>query len=191
MTGAARPRVTLKLATSLDGRIALANGASQWITGPESRAEVHRMRAAHAAILTGIGTILADDPRMTARTGADDVRQPDVIIMDSQARTPGNAAVFSDPDRQVMLVPHRDLARACAGYDSVMIEAGAQIAASAIAAGLVDRIEWFRAPVILGGDGLAVIAALGLETLGEAPIFRRTGVRERGADLQESYERIR
>lgn len=191
MTAGTGPRVTLKLATSLDGRIALANGASQWITGPESRAEVHRMRAAHAAILTGIGTILADNPRLTARPEGGCERQPDVIVMDSRGRTPGDAAVFAEPARSVTLVPHRDLARAIAGYDTVMIEAGAKIAAAAIAAGLVDRIEWFRAPVVLGGDGLAVIAALGLETLDAAPIFTRTGIRERGADLQESYERIR
>ncbi|MBO6766517.1 RibD family protein [Maricaulis sp.] len=191
MTGAARPRVTLKLATSLDGRIALANGASQWITGPESRAEVHRMRAAHEAILTGIGTVLADNPRLTARPEGGCDRQPDVVIMDSRDRTPSDAAVFAETGRSVTLVPHGDLARAVAQYNTVMIEAGAQIAAAAIAADLVDRIEWFRAPVLLGGDGLAVVAALGLETLEAAPIFKRTGIRERGADLQESYERIR
>lgn len=191
MSAPARPRVTLKLATSLDGRIALANGASKWITGPESRAEVHRMRAAHAAILTGVGTVLADNPQMTARPEGGCTRQPDVIVMDSRDRTPSDAAVFADSGRSVTLVPHRDIGRAIADYDTVMIEAGAQIAASAIAADLVDRIEWFRAPVLLGGDGLPVIAALGLETLGAAPIFKRTGIRERGADLQESYERIR
>jgi diaminohydroxyphosphoribosylaminopyrimidine deaminase / 5-amino-6-(5-phosphoribosylamino)uracil reductase len=191
MTGAGRPRVTLKLATSLDGKIALSNGASQWITGPQSRAVVHRMRAAHDAILTGIGTILADDPKLTARPEGGCERQPDIIIMDSSGRTPGNAAVFKGGDRSVTLVPHRDLSRAMAGHGRVMIEAGAQIAASAIRAGLVDQIEWFRAPIVLGGDGLPVLAALGLETLGEAPIFRRTGVIERGADLQESYERVR
>jgi diaminohydroxyphosphoribosylaminopyrimidine deaminase / 5-amino-6-(5-phosphoribosylamino)uracil reductase len=191
MTGAGRPRVTLKLATSLDGKIALSNGASQWITGPQSRAVVHRMRAAHDAILTGIGTILADDPKLTARPEGGCERQPDIIIMDSSGRTPGNAAVFKGGDRSVTLVPHRDLSRAMVGHGRVMIEAGAQIAASAIRAGLVDQIEWFRAPIVLGGDGLPVLAALGLETLGEAPIFRRTGVIERGADLQESYERVR
>ena len=191
MSGAARPRVTLKLATSLDGKIALANGASQWITGPESRAEVHRMRAAHRAILTGIGTILADNPRFTARPEGGCDRQPDVIVMDSADRTPSDAAVFAEPERSVTLVPHRDIARAIAGCETVMIEAGAQIAAAAIAADIVDRIEWFRAPVILGGDGLPVVAGLGLETLDAAPIFTRTGIRERGADLQESYERIR
>ena len=191
MSATARPRVTLKLATSLDGRIALGNGASQWITGPQSRAEVHRMRAAHAAILTGVGTILADNPRMTARPEGGCERQPDIVIMDSRDRTPSDAAVFTETARSVTLVPHRDIGRAIADYETIMIEAGAQIAASAIAADLVDRIEWFRAPVVLGGDGLPVIAALGLETLDTAPIFKRTGLRERGADIQESYERIR
>lgn len=76
------------------------------------------------------------------------------------------------------------------GYGRVMIEAGARIAAAAIGAGLVDRIEWFRAPMVLGGDGLSALSALGLETLDRAPIFRRAGVVERGADLQETYERI-
>ena len=190
MTGAGRPRVTLKLATSLDGRIALGNGASKWITGPESRAVVHRMRAAHDAILTGIGTILADNPQLTARPEGGCERQPDILIMDSTGRTPADAAVFKGGDRSVTLIPHRDLARAMAGHQRVMIEAGAQIAAAAIKSGLVDRIEWFRAPVLLGGDGLPVLAALGLETLADAPMFTRSGVVERGADLQESYERV-
>ncbi|MAC88144.1 RibD family protein [Maricaulis sp.] len=191
MSGAARPLVTLKLATSLDGKIALANGVSQWITGPESRAVVHRMRAAHDAVLTGIGTILADDPRLTARPEGGCERQPDVIIMDSQGRTPATAQVFKGGDRSVTLIPHRDLERAMKGCERVMIEAGAKIAAAAIQAGLVDRIEWFRAPMVLGGDGLPALAALGLETLDKAPIFRRVGVIERGADLQETYERNR
>lgn len=184
-------RVTLKLATSLDGRIALANGQSRWITGPESRAEVHRIRALHGAILTGIGTILADNPSFTARPdGVLCQRQPDVLIMDSAGRTPAAAAVHTAASRQVRLFGDRDIAAAMAGHDSVMIEAGAMIAGAALAAGLVDRIEWFRAPVMLGGDGLAVIAALGLERLDAAPTFRRIAVVERGRDLQESYERI-
>ncbi|RKR02886.1 RibD family protein [Maricaulis maris] len=191
MTGTERPRVTLKLATSLDGMIALGNGASKWITGPESRAVVHRMRAAHDAILTGIGTVLADNPQLTARPEGGCERQPDVIIMDSTGRTPGDAAVFKGGDRSVTLIPHRDLARAITGHERVMVEAGGKIAAAMIKANLVDCIEWFRAPIVLGGDGLPVMAALGLETLDEAPIFRRTGVVERGADLQETYERIR
>ncbi|WP_417483847.1 RibD family protein [Maricaulis salignorans] len=184
-------RVTLKLATSLDGRIALANGTSQWITGPESRAEVHRMRAAHAAILTGIGTILADDPRLTARPeGVARPIQPDILIMDTAGRTPATAAVHAEASRRVRLFRDRDLGAAMAGYASVMIEAGSAIAAAALQTGLVDRIEWFRAPVVLGGDGLAAIAALALERLGAAPTFQRVSLVERGLDLHESYERI-
>lgn len=191
MSGGGKPRVTLKLATSLDGKIALGNGRSKWITGPESRAEVHRMRAAHDAILTGVGTIIADDPQLTARTDPPPDSQPDVIVMDRSGRMPMGAAVFSAADRQVRLSPAADIAKALDGYDCVMIEAGAQIAAAAVKAGIVDRIEWFRAPVILGGDGLDVISELGLESLEDAPMFTRTALTERGADIQETYERIR
>ena len=191
MTEGAKPRVTLKLATSLDGKIALSNGQSKWITGPESRADVHRMRAAHEAILTGIGTIVADDPELTARTEPPSERQPDIIVLDRQGRMPMGAKVFAEPSRQVVIRASGDIQRAVAGYDTVMIEAGAQIAASALKSEIVDRIEWFRAPVILGGDGLPVFAELGLESLELAPIFQRTGVTARGADLQESYERVR
>ncbi len=191
MSAEDRPRVTLKLATSLDGKIALANGTSKWITGPESRAVVHRMRAAHDAILTGIGTILTDDPELTARPEGQAPKQPDVIVMDPEARMPMDARVFQSPDRQVVLRANRDLSAAIRGYRTVMIEAGAGIAASAITAEIVDVIEWFRAPIVIGGDGLSVTAALGLESLESAPTFRRIGVVERGADIQETYERIR
>jgi diaminohydroxyphosphoribosylaminopyrimidine deaminase/5-amino-6-(5-phosphoribosylamino)uracil reductase len=183
------PRVTLKLATSLDGKIALSNGKSKWITGPESRAVVHQMRATHQAILTGVGTILADDPEMTARPDGGSEHQPDLIIMDSEGRTPMNARVFGAGDRQVVLRAGRDLVAAIAGYTTVMIEAGGEIAASALAAGIIDRIEWFRAPVVLGDDGVSVIAGLGLESLDQAPMFRRVALVDRGVDVQESYER--
>lgn len=191
MSAGGKPRVTLKLATSLDGKIALGNGQSKWITGPESRAEVHRMRAAHDAILTGVGTIIADDPQLTARTDPPPDTQPDVIVMDRSGRMPMDAAVFGAADRQVRLSPASLMARAMEGYERVMIEAGSRIAASAIREGLVDRIEWFRAPVILGGDGLDVMAELGLESLDDAPMFTRTALVERGDDIQESYERKR
>lgn len=191
MSTGSRARVTLKLATSLDGRIALANGVSQWITGPESRAEVHRMRGAHDAILTGIGTILADDPQLTARPdGKASPRQPDILIMDTAGRTPSGAAVYAEAARRVQIFRDRDLRAAMAGYASVMIEAGSAIASAALAADLVDRIEWFRAPVVLGGDGLPAIAALGLERLERAPTFQRVSLAECGRDLHESYERI-
>lgn len=214
------PQVTLKLATSVDGRIALANGASRWITGPESRAAVHALRASHDAVLTGVGTVLADDPQMTARPdGVPANRQPIRAVADSTLRTPpgcalllaGSALVFhvrGDPSRAEALeragatvlsvaddgAGRTDLSDVlqrlgAAGARRVMIEAGGAMAASALRSGLVDRIEWFRAPMFIGGDGLASVAALGLETLADAPIFRRTGVRTVGSDLLETYER--
>ena len=191
MSSSVPPRVTLKLATSLDGKIALSNGHSKWITGPESRAEVHRMRAAHDAILTGVGTILADDPEFTARTDPMPDKQPDLIILDREGRMNMGAKVFARGDRQVILRASGDIGAAIAGYATVMIEAGARIAAAALRADVIDRVEWFRAPKVLGGDGLSVFAELGLESLELAPIFKRIAVTERGDDLQETYERVR
>jgi diaminohydroxyphosphoribosylaminopyrimidine deaminase/5-amino-6-(5-phosphoribosylamino)uracil reductase len=213
-----RPQVTLKLATSLDGRIALSNGVSKWITGPEARGEVHKLRAQHDVMLTGIGTILADNPQLTARPdGMPCATQPRRAVMDSQARTPADGAfvragpvtIFHTTEtpsptlaaagaKLVRLSPMGE-GKACLvealswlagqGAARVMIEAGGTLAASAIAAGVVDRIEWFRAPVLLGGDSIPAIAALGLESLDQPPTFERIRVRECGRDLWESWER--
>jgi diaminohydroxyphosphoribosylaminopyrimidine deaminase/5-amino-6-(5-phosphoribosylamino)uracil reductase len=191
VTGAGTARVTLKLATSLDGKIALANGESRWITGPESRAEVHRMRARSSMIITGSGTILSDDPLFTARVPGETPKQPDLVVLDRRGRVPETARIFTVKERETRLDRSGDLAAILPATGEVMIEAGAEIAAAAVASGLVDRIEWFRAPVVLGGEGRPVVAALGLETLEKAPTFRRVRVVERGADLQERYERIR
>ncbi len=219
----ARARVTLKLATSLDGRIALQSGASKWITGAKARDAVHGLRASHDAVLTGSGTVLADDPAMTARPGgALSKRQPQRVVLDSNLSTPPGAALFDQPGGGpvILFTTKADpLAREAleisgasvrsvepdahgrpgwagviealreAGAGSVMIEAGGRIAASAIAAGIVDRIEWFRAPTLIGADGVSAIAALGLEALADAPTYRRVKVREVGDDLWESYER--
>lgn len=216
MTGAAL-KVTLKLATSLDGQIALSDGRSQWITGPESRAEVHRLRAAHDCVLTGVGTILSDDPLMTARPGGElSDRQPLRAVMDTQARTPvgsafvsaGGAIIFhageadaalADAGAKLVKMPKADEGvsfeavldwLADGGCETVMIEAGGQIAASAIRSSRVTSIEWFRAPILLGGDGRACIAALGLETLDDPPTFTCTERRRCGRDIWESWERV-
>lgn len=217
-----RPRVTLKLATSLDGRIALANGASQWITGPDSRAEVHKLRASHDAVLTGIGTVLSDDPLMSARIEGEDPDQPRRIVLDTHLKISPDAHILNDAEGGPVIVycggsvpvhvRDRIAAKAeviplnrydgpsislksvlehLAGddIDTVMIEAGGKLAGAAMRSGLVDRIEWFRAPMMLGGDARSAIDSLGLERLDEAPIFSRTDVRECGGDLWESYER--
>ena len=90
-----RPSVTLKLATSLDGRIALANGQSKWITGDAARAEVHRLRALHDAVIVGSETVLADDPELTARTDPMPEKQPLRVVADSRGRVPASAKLFA------------------------------------------------------------------------------------------------
>lgn len=212
-----QPRVTLKLATSLDGRIATASGESKWITGEAARREGHRLRAVHDAILVGVETVLADDPELTVRllpsTEATGTKQPLRVVLDSRLRTPINARVAqtntlimtaAEPARiggaQVEQVAARDgrptpeavlAALARHGIGSVLIEGGGQVAASFLRAGRVDRIEWFRAPILLGGEGRPCVAALALANLAEAPKFRRLSAEAVGDDLWERYDALR
>jgi len=208
-----RPLVTLKLATSLDGRIATASGESKWITGEAARTEGHRLRASHDAILVGVQTILADDPELTARLPGRPVDQPLRVVLDSRLRTPATARVAtgdtliltaSEPVaigtarvEQVDAAEGRPLPAAALaairrrGATSVLIEGGGQVAASFLRAGLVDRIEWFRAPILLGGEGRPCVAALALAKLGDAPKFRRVSAEPVGDDLWERYDALR
>ena len=224
MSGPLRPSVTLKLATSLDGRIALATGESRWITGPESRAEVHRMRAAHDAVVTGIGTVLADDPQLTARTGDPSAPQPLRVVLDTTGRCPSAAALLRADARAPLVITGQgraapeavarlaaagfavgqvpveaqsgrvDVAQALAllardhGCASVMVEAGAAIAGAVLRAGLVDRVVWFRAPLLLGADARPVSEALGHRQLADVPRWRLAGIQQTGADLMETWD---
>ena len=207
-----RPRVTLKLATSLDGRIATASGQSKWITGEAARLAGHRLRAAHDGILVGIETVLADDPELTARLPGRPVDQPLRIVLDSRLRTPATARIAgantliltaAAPSpigaaeiEQVEAADGRPSPAAVLatlkrrGVRTLMIEGGGRVAASFIAAGLVDTLEWFRAPILLGGDGRACVAGLALARLSDAPRFRRLAVEPCGDDLWERYERL-
>ncbi|MEM9571971.1 MAG: RibD family protein [Pseudomonadota bacterium] len=214
-----RPQVTLKIATSMDGRIALANGVSQWITGSESRARVHDMRAAHDAVLVGVGTVLADDPLLTARTVPPPDRQPVRIVADSTLRTPAHARLLSSqglgkvilasavepkgypqdaikdspeiwtvPGANGKVSPQRLLDRcAVEGLAKIFLEGGGKLAASFIQAGLVDTIEWFRAPILIGGDGLAAVAALGLTEMQDAPRWRVINAEAIAGDVLTTY----
>ena len=207
-------RVTLKLATSLDGRIATATGESRWITGEAAREQGHRLRAAHDAVLVGVQTVLADDPQLTVRLPGRAVDQPLRVVLDSRLRTPPGAKlagegtlilttaepyavggalverVDSDGDgRPTVEAVLKALKRH--GVGSVLIEGGGQVAASFIAADAVDALEWFRAPILLGGDGRPCVAALTMAQLSDAPRFRRLAVEPLGDDLWERYERLR
>ncbi len=208
-----RPQVTLKLATSLDGRIATGSGESKWITGEAARLEGHRLRAAHDAILVGVETVLADDPELTVRLPGRPVDQPLRVVLDSGLRTPSTAKAASGGDSLILTVAAPSPVGSAVveqveaengrpsvvaslsalkrrGLSSVLIEGGGQVAASFLRAGLVDRLEWFRAPILLGGEGRPCVAALTLAKLADAPRFRRLAVEPCGDDLWERYERL-
>lgn len=197
----ARAVVTLKLATSLDGRIATGAGESQWITGREAREQVHRMRAAHDAVLVGSGTVLADDPALTVRLAGYEGRQPLRCVADRRGRTPGGAKILDESAPSLIVdaaEPSDILARICAHLQllgrgepgqrlGVFLEGGGQLAAAFLRAGLVDRLEWFRAPMVLGAEGLPALGDLEVEVLAGAPRFARVALRGLGDDVWESY----
>lgn len=218
-----RPMVTMKVATSLDGRIATASGESKWITGPEARAYGHLLRARHDAILTGLGTVISDDPELTCRLAGLEAASPLRVVVDSWLRLPEHSHLVqtarhrptwvatlgpADPDKKHALerrgvdiieveadedghpAPLAVLqALAARGVTRVLLEAGAVVNTAFFKADLVDHIAWFRAPKLLGGDGLAVVDLLGVGPLDEAPAFLRENNFNLGADLLETYRR--
>lgn len=211
--------VTLKLATSLDGRIATASGESRWITGQAAREAVHRLRADHDAVVVGIETALTDDPELTVRSPGHNGRQPARVVLDSRQRLnldsklvrtareiPTYVVATGEPDTRLTDAGVRVLTVRAIGEDRpelqsvvevlraeglsrLFVEGGGQVAASFLRCGLVDRLEWFRAPKVIGGEGRPALGALGLAALADAPQFRRIGVQELGDDLWESYEK--
>jgi diaminohydroxyphosphoribosylaminopyrimidine deaminase/5-amino-6-(5-phosphoribosylamino)uracil reductase len=211
--------VTLKLATSLDGRIATAAGESRWITGHEARAAVHRLRGEHDAVVVGVETAIADDPELTVRLEGYEGRQPARVVLDSRQRLPlESRLVLTARERRVVVVsikPARpelvaagvqvltvaeaangraDIraaveALAAEGLVQLFAEGGGLVASSFLRLGLVDRLEWFRAPIVLGGEGRPAIGALAVDALRQAPRFRRVAIESLGDDLWERYER--
>lgn len=155
-----RPHVTVKWAQSLDGRAAADDGSSQWITGPEARADVHRRRAEADAIAVGTGTVLADDPALTARVGDDLLPQQPVPVVIGARPTPEDAAVHRHPHAPLFFETH-DLPAVLAdlharGIQTLFVEGGPTLASAFLAAGLADRVLAYIAPVLLGGRRLAL-----------------------------------
>jgi len=204
-----RPWVRLKTASTLDGKTALTNGSSQWITGEAARADVQRLRARACAILTGSGTVLADNPRMNVRD-VDIGRQPLRVAVDSQLRIPANAAILpaliachhAVPDARAALeqagaevieVPGSDdrvdLAAlltllAQRGVNELHVEAGAALNGALLAAGVVDEWVAYMAPMAVGNDARGLFAHPPLVTLADAARFRMIDVRQIGGDLR-------
>ncbi len=217
------PFFTLKSAVTLDGKTATSTGASKWITGAASRRLVHRLRDRTDAILTGVNTVLVDDPLLNTRIERrKNVHHPLKVIADSQARTPPNARLLSGespgptviattarapatrrkalerPGAEVWVLPERNgkvdllaLARqlAARGVLSVLIEAGGRLAAAALAAGIVDKVLFFIAPMIVGGESApTAVEGKGTARLADAFRLERLSVRRLGRDtLIEGY----
>jgi len=196
-----RPFVTLKLASTFDGRIATATGESKWITGPDARRMVHAMRARHDAVLVGAGTVRADDPTLTVRDmGA--VRQPVRIVASSKLNFDATALIDTMAQAPLWLCHGRDAQTsdwaasgaeliACetigrhidpsdmmqklaqSGLTRVFCEGGGTLAASLLSAGLVDEIVGFTAGLMIGAEGTPSVGAMGLSRLADAPQFNR------------------
>ena len=205
-----RPWVTLKAASSLDGRMALTNGESKWITGPEARAEAHRMRASHDAVMVGVGTILKDDPELTVRhvKGHNPLR----VILDSHLNTPASAkavrgkggcliltvsgdaertSALEDAGARVLRLPekdgHVDLGTVLsslteAGILTLMVEGGPHVLTSFIILGLADSLSLFVAPKLLG-EGIGLGTGVSLGSVAEAFDLRDMDARRVGDDL--------
>jgi 5-amino-6-(5-phosphoribosylamino)uracil reductase/diaminohydroxyphosphoribosylaminopyrimidine deaminase/5-amino-6-(5-phosphoribosylamino)uracil reductase len=207
-----RPRITLKIAQSLDGRIATATGHSRWVTGTKSRTAGHALRAEHDAILVGIGTVLADDPELTVRLVQG--RHPTRVVLDTTLRLPLDAAVVRDRSALTVAITtpraprerirtleaagvrvetvnavggHVDLSLALRvlrglGIESLLVEGGAAVATDALRRRLVDRIAVFIAPKVIG-RGLDAVGDLGTLTMDEAIVFTDSAVELLDGDI--------
>ncbi|MXP28274.1 bifunctional diaminohydroxyphosphoribosylaminopyrimidine deaminase/5-amino-6-(5-phosphoribosylamino)uracil reductase RibD [Porphyrobacter algicida] len=175
-----RPHVTLKLATSLDGQIALADGTSRWITGEAARAHVHSRRALADAILVGGGTWRADNPRLDVRLAGLEDRSPERWVL-TRGSPPEGARAIASPAGTT----------AIDGALYLYVEGGAQTAAAFLAADLVDRLELYRAPIVIGA-GRAAISDIGLTDLAAAHgRWACVERRQLGEDMFEAYARRR
>ena len=208
-----RPFVRSKLAMSLDGRTAMASGESQWITSAESRADVQRLRAESSAILTGIGTVLADNPSLTARLD-DEVLQPVRVVLDSQLQTPVTAKMATLEGRSIILTCSTDQGKqqrlqqvgfevyvlpeknarldltlvmpflASLHINDVLVEAGAILNGALLEHDLIDETIIYMASCILGDQGRGLFHLPALQNMADKKTLKLRDVRQVGADLK-------
>lgn len=213
-----RPWIRVKLAQSIDGHIALGNGSSQWISGSAARHDVQNWRARSDAILTGIGTVLADDPSLNVRN-IKNARQPARIIMDSHWRIPANARLLSLPGSVIIAglsdnpipealgkttaecisLPSTDKrvdAKAvldelgARGFNEVQVEAGAILCGTLIQQGLVDEILIYQAPIILGGGAVSPFALPRLDNMDDRVHLEWIDSRRVGTDMRLRFRPV-
>jgi len=218
---AGRPLLRLKLASTLDGRIATRTRESQWLTGAPARKAAHAMRGRHDAVMAGVGTVLSDDPELTCRI--DGFRSAPMvrIVVDSHLRTPLMSRLVRSANVQPVWILHRngaDATRQLAltqagvkllelpagsmgvdlpaalqalakeGLTRVLAEGGGTLAAGLLRDHLVDRLAWFHAPAIMGGDGWPAAQAFGVTALSEMPRFIPVAREQWGEDILSTYK---
>jgi diaminohydroxyphosphoribosylaminopyrimidine deaminase/5-amino-6-(5-phosphoribosylamino)uracil reductase len=209
-----RPFVRLKLAASLDGRVAMESGQSQWITGPEARTDVQRLRAAAGAVMTGIGTVLADDPSLTVRDPAIDTqgKQPARVVLDSHLRMPlsarmlalpGRTLIFcsDDSDREPLIAMGVEVIKVARKDDAIdvaqvlkslaerqvnelLVEAGPGLAGRLVADKLVDELVIYQAPHIMGSETVGMFLTPMWTKLGDRQQLDIADVRRFGRDTR-------
>ena len=208
-----RPWLRLKVAASLDGKTALNNGVSQWITGPEARRDAHRWRARSCAMLTGIGTVLADDPSLTVRDVPSD-RQPLRVVLDSGLNTPPTAKMLGDGGAVLIVTSSGDAARIEAlrqcgaevlvlpsrdcrvdlelvlqelgrrGLNEVTVEAGKVLNGALLEAGLVDEVVMYLAPMLFGDMARGMFGLPEIEAMERRQDLEIRDVRMIGRDMR-------
>ncbi len=207
------PFVTIKLAMSVDGRTALANGKSQWISSVASRKNVHQMRAQNGAILTSVDTVIADDPSLNVRDVDIECKQPMRVIIDRQLKTPANARLLSLPGKTIIYTATNKthdlqadnvdvicikestnwltdvLTHLAKHYEvnDVMVEAGSKLTAALITAGLVDELLVYMAPTLLGSDAKPLLDLTGFNELDDAIQLTLVDTRQLGGDIRLTY----
>ena len=207
-----RPFVRCKLAMSLDGRTAMASGESRWITGEAARHDVQRLRARASAILTGIDTVLADNPSLNARLEGEDVAQPLRVILDSRLRLPPTARLLNLPGDTLVLTGMADARKTDAllntgaevvtlpmegervelagmlqylggrEINEIHVEAGPTLSGALLQAGLVDELVFYVAPHLMGSDARGLFALPGLETMAQRIELNISDIRAVGED---------
>ncbi len=218
---AGRPLLTLKLASTLDGKIATRTRESQWLTGEPARKVAHAMRGRHDAVMAGVGTVLADDPELTCRIPGFRAAPLVRVVVDSHLRTPLLCKLVRGASLDPLWILHRDgadparkqalaqagvrlfevpggnagvdltaamQALAKAGLTRILAEGGGTLAAGLLRDHLVDRLAWFHAPAIMGGDGWPAAQAFGISRVAEMPRFILTAQEQWGDDSLTMYK---
>ncbi|MBY0441611.1 MAG: bifunctional diaminohydroxyphosphoribosylaminopyrimidine deaminase/5-amino-6-(5-phosphoribosylamino)uracil reductase RibD [Mycobacteriaceae bacterium] len=179
------PHVTWKYATSIDGRSAAADGSSQWISSEAARANLHRRRAVADAIIVGTGTVLADNPALTARLpdGGLAQRQPLRVVV-GMRDIPGEAQVLNDDSRTMVIRTHdpQEVLKALSDRTDVLLEGGPTLAGVFLRAGVIDRIVAYVAPILLGGP-ISAVDDVGVSNIAKALRWRFDAVERVGPDL--------